>query len=145
MTKILILPLDCLGYHRLSLVPNSCRLSLATLNEHSNYSYTRKPNLYSSMIETGFEGGILTIRLVLKRDTPAQLVYICLSNGALGVTCNAGTDEHFLSRHAYMALYRFIGYGYKDADFTDYDWYDFFEEAKKKSKHLDLICVTTWI
>ena len=140
MTKKLIQPLNCLGYHRLPLATNSCKLNLATLNEHSNYSYNRKPYLYSSITKTGFEGGILTICVVLKRGTPAQLVYICINDGALWVTCDAGTDEQFLSRHAYTALYRLIGYGDEDADFKDYDWYDFFEEGKKKSKYLDVIC-----
>ena len=135
-----MLPPNCLGYYRLPLAPNCCKLSLATLNQHSHFRNREKPYLYYDMRKEDFDHGILRLGVTVERETPKQLVYVCIRNGELWVTCNSGTDEHFLSRHAYMGLYSLMRYQYQDADFEPYNWYDFFEEGKKKSKYLEVIC-----
>lgn len=140
MARALFLPADCLGYYHIPLNADSCKLSLLTLNQHSDFRRPlKRPYLYCDIVEVGFDFGLLTLRVQVERDSPFQLVYICVNKGYLSVTCNAGTDASFLSKHAYMALHNFLFYR-SEADFERYNWYDFFEEGKKKSKYLDVIC-----
>jgi hypothetical protein len=134
------LPAHTLGFYRLPLATGSCRLSMATLNQHSEFRYTGKPYLYHVVTKQGFEYGLLHLKVWVERETPAQLVYLCVVGTELWVACDAGTTEDYLSKHAYMALYSFMSYPYEGANFEKYNWSDFFTPGQKKSKYLDVVC-----
>ncbi|WP_316799506.1 hypothetical protein [Pedobacter frigidisoli] len=138
MDNGIILPADCLGFYSIPL-DDGCILTEAWLNEHSDFRRPVRPYLYVTIFKTGFDHGILVYKVIVERDTPAQLVYMIVKDEKLLVTCNAGTNESFLSRHAYFALHRGMNYHHQN-DFSRYNWFDFFEKGKKKSKYLDVIC-----
>lgn len=139
MAKTLILPPATLGYYPLPLAGNGFTLLLTTLNQQSHYKYTPKPDAYLQATKVGFDYGLLTLKVVVGVDSPFKMVYIGLAHGALQVTCNAGTDTHFLSEYAYMALRHLMNFGH-EVDLTCYNWFDFFEPGQKRSKYLDVIC-----
>ncbi|WP_316832273.1 hypothetical protein [Pedobacter aquatilis] len=122
-----MLPADCLGFYAIPL-DNGCVLTEAGLNEHSDFRRPARPYLYVTVSKTGFDGGILVLKVVVGRNTPVQLVYVIVRERQLLVTCNAGTDEGFLSRHVYFALHEGMNHHRKN-NFSRYNWFDFFERG----------------
>ncbi|EOZ93848.1 hypothetical protein A33Q_3453 [Indibacter alkaliphilus LW1] len=122
-------------FFRLPFEKNTFRLSLNTLNAHSNF---RKPaNFYQ--IETkilSFKNELLTVSVKLP-DEPKKLVYLKVTREELLVSCNFDTDQTYLSRYAYYAILGKMVYS-ETANFKEYYWPDFFDPNTGRSKFLKI-------
>lgn len=121
--------------YKLPFEKNTFYLSEKTLNAHSKF---RNPNGYLRIEtkELSFKNEILTLSVKLPNE-PKMLVYLKVTKMELLVSCNFDTDQTYLSRYAYFALWNQMGYT-KAANFEEYYWPDFFDPKTGRSKYLQI-------
>ncbi|WP_316799504.1 hypothetical protein [Pedobacter frigidisoli] len=139
MNNEIKLPPDCLGFYCIPLDEESCSLSLEVLNQHSEFRDCKDPFLLFFVRHKGFDYSLVKLTVEIEQEKKPKLVYLAIKDRRMYVTCNSGTNSSFLSRHAYFAVYDTMSYC-DPKPFGEYDWYDFFEAGKKKSKYLNVIC-----
>ncbi|MFD2035994.1 hypothetical protein ACFSKL_14410 [Belliella marina] len=107
-----------------------------TLNANSKF---RNPYDYYriEISKVRFRNEILTLSIKLP-DEPKKLVYLKVTKEVLLVSCNFDTDQTYLSRYAYFALWSQMLYS-GTANFEEYYWPDFFDPNTGRSKYLQII------
>lgn len=124
-------------YYTLPLEKGTVRLTLDTLNKHSDFRFPERPYLVIRKRTISFQNEVLILGIRLGEEKEER-VYIRVLQEELRVSCSVDTDYTYLSRYAYFALYSFTwsGGGY---NFGKYYWPDFFDPKTGKSKYLTVI------
>ncbi|SIT17002.1 hypothetical protein [Belliella pelovolcani] len=122
-------------FFRLPFEKGTFCLTEETLNSNSKF---RNPNGYIRIEtkELSFRNEILTLSVKLPEE-PKKLVYLKVTEKELLVSCNFDTDQTYLSRYAYFALWNQMRYS-KAASFEEYYWPDFFDPKTGRSKYLQI-------
>lgn len=122
---------------KLPLEKGSWRLTLETLNKHSQFRRPDRPFLLVKIRKINFQNEILAIGVSIAKEEEEK-VYLQVQSNSLLVGCSVDTDESYLSRYAYYALVElmFIDNYY---DFEQFYWPGFFNAKTGKSKYLEII------
>ncbi|CAM4411877.1 hypothetical protein SAMN06265348_1177 [Pedobacter westerhofensis] len=120
------------SFFSLPFKPGTRVLTLDTLNKHSDFRKPRMGFWDSSCKRVKFENEILTLQVKLKNE-PVEYVYLKVTESALLVSCSVDTDQTYLSRHAYFAVYQLLS-TWDEFDFEQYYWPGFFDAATGLSK-----------
>lgn len=124
-------------FFRLPLEPGTVKLTLKTLNIHSEFRRPAKPYLRINIRKIYFRNEVLTIGIKLQ-DEIEERVFIRVKQTELLISCTVDTDGTYLSRYAYFALIElmFVNDFY---NFEKFYWPGFFDPKTGKSKYLDVI------
>ena len=119
-------------YYTLTLEKGTVKLTLKTLNQHSDFRFTERPYLLNRRSTISFRHEILILGIRLGEDK----AYIRVLETELKISCTVDTDHTYLTRYAYFALYQFVSSG--SFDFDKYYWPDFLSPQIGKSKYHDI-------
>jgi len=121
----------------LPLEKGSWKLTLETLNKHSQFRRPDRPFLLVKIRKIAFQNEILVIGVSIAGEEEEK-IYLQVQANNLLVGCSVDTDESYLSRYAYYALTElmFIDNYY---DFEPFYWPGFFNAKTGKSKYLEII------
>ena len=114
------------------------KLTLATLNAHSEYRRPNSPYLYVGRRVISYRNEILTLGVTIERDGEEEKVYLKVLREHLQVSCSVDTTSAYLSYHAYHCLERMMNFD-QSVDFEEYYWPNFFNPKTGKSKFLTII------
>lgn len=124
-------------FFRLPLESGSVKLTLKTLNRHSDFRRPEKPYLRIDIRKIYFRNEVLTIGVKLNGEFEER-VFIRVKEKELLISCTVDTDETYLSRYAYFGLIEMMWV--KDFyNFEEFYWPDFFDRKTGKSKYLDIV------
>lgn len=137
MNKELKHPLSLLSFFRIPFEKGSLKLTIESLNKHSDFRRTERPYFCVSIRKIAYQNEILVIGVTLQ-DEAEEKVYLQVKATELRISCSVDTHENHLSRYAYFALNQLI-YVYDHYDFEKYYWPDFFNQQTGKSKYLNVI------
>lgn len=114
------------------------KLSLLTLNAHSEHRRPNSPYLYVGRRVISYQNEILTLGVTIERDGEEEKVCLKVLREHLQVSCSVDTTSAYLSYHAYHCLERMMNYD-QSVDFEKYYWPNFFTPKMGKSKFLTII------
>ena len=123
--------------YSLPLQKGTRKLTLDTLNNHSEFRFTKRPYLLIRMKSVSFKNEVWTLSIILDHEKE-EFVYIRVLQIELKISCSVDTDQTYLSRYSYFAMYN-LTYVSGYFDFTKYYWPDFFDMKTGRSKYLDII------
>ncbi len=121
-------------FYSLPFNEGSHRLSINTLNKHTEFRFVRRPYLIIKVRFLSFENEVLTLGVKLGGEDEER-VYLRVKTTVLLVSCSVDTTSDFLSRTAYFCLYHLL-HVHDYYDFHKYYWPDFFDPETGKSKFL---------
>lgn len=122
------------NFFRLPLKQGTRILTLITLNQYSDFRSPKRPYLRIQTRKISFYNEVLTIGVILN-DEEEERIYLKATFSELLVSCSVDTEEGYLSRYAYFALYKMMSV-YDLYDFEDYFWPGFFDPKTGESKFL---------
>lgn len=120
-------------YYTLPLVSDRCMLTLKILNRHSEHRFPRRYMIIKTRM-ISFQHELLTLGVILAEE-PEELVYLTILQNELKVGCSVDTDQSYLSRYAYFALFNLLRYS-GEYKFQDFYWPGFFNLKTGRSKYL---------
>ena len=135
MTNIILSPENT---YLLPFEEGTWKLSLATLDAHSEHRRPTSIYLYVGRRIISYQNEILTLGVTVERDGEEEKVYLKVLRTHLQVSCSMDTTSTYLSYHAYHCLERMMSYD-QSADFEKYYWPDFFNQKTWRSKFLTII------
>ena len=124
-------------YYTLPLEAGTVKLTLDTLNKHSEFRFSERFYLVIRLRLISFQNEVLTLGTQLGEEKEER-VYIRVLQTELRISCSVDTDDTYLSRYAYFTLYHLMSVR-KQYDFNKYYWPDFFDPKTGKSKYLTVI------
>lgn len=94
-------------YYALPFNKGTVTLTLDTLNKHSEFRFPKHPYLPIRKKTISFQNEILILGIRLGEEKEEK-VYIQVLQTELRISCTVDTDQTYLSRYAYFALYNFM-------------------------------------